>query len=41
MLKDMFKRGWKNERHCFSTRFAAVLQNRLHVSVAPITVALE
>ena len=37
MLQDRFERGWLKAQHRYSTRFAAMLQNKLHV-VARFTV---
>ena len=40
LLEDRFERGWWNAQHRYSTRFAAMLQNRSHVFVARVTVPL-
>ena len=33
MLQGRFERGWLKAQHRYSTRFAAMLQNKLHVVV--------
>ena len=43
LLQDRFERRWYNAKHLYSTRFAAMFQNKLHVFfvvvVARFTVA--
>ena len=41
LLQDRFERARKTRKHRFSTRFAAMLQNTLHVFAARFTVALD
>ena len=35
LLQDRFERQWSNTQHRYSTRFAAMLQNTLHVFCCP------
>ena len=39
LMQNRFERGWKNAERRFLTRFAALLQNKLHLFIARFTEA--